>query len=256
MSDWNPELYLKFKSERTQPSIDLIARVNCPEPKSIIDIGCGPGNSTQMLVNRWPNSRVTGLDNSASMIEKVRADYPNQEWVIGDAAEYTSEDRFDVVFSNAAIQWIPDHQALLSRLTSLLSDRGILAIQVPLFWDMDLGKIIRSTAVSARWSSVMEDVSDIFTMHGYAFYYDLLSDLFPSLDIWQTDYMHVLDNHEAILEMMRSTGLRPYHEKLDAESDKEAFENDVLEEIVQAYPAQKNKKVILPFKRLFFIGYK
>jgi len=256
MNDWNPELYMQFRSERTQPSIDLVSKIACAEPKSVIDIGCGPGNSTQVLVNRWPGARIVGLDNSASMIEKARADYPGQKWLIADAATYQSEVKYDIVFSNAVIQWLPDHEKLLTTLSALLSDTGILAVQVPQFFDMALGKIIRSVAGADRWKPQFSDVSEIFTMHKYPFYYDQLSDDFRSIEMWKTDYMHVLDSHEAIMEMMRGTGLRPYHEKLDTDAEKTEFEADVLNNVVQAYPEQKDGTVILPFKRLFFVGYR
>ena len=247
---------MQFKSERTQPSIDLVSKISCERPDKIIDIGCGPGNSTQILANRWPESSIIGLDNSASMIEKAKTDYPDQEWLMADAADYRSETKYDIVFSNAVIQWIPNHEKLLHTLFNLLSEKGILAVQIPQFWDMPLGDIIRKTAAIDRWQPLIRDVSDIFVMHSYHFYYDRLTEFFPSVEIWQTDYMHILDNHESIMEMMRSTGLRPYQEKLSTSEEKTEFEADVKKGIVQSYPVQKDGKVILPFKRLLFIGYK
>ncbi|MBI9084145.1 MAG: methyltransferase domain-containing protein [Desulfobacterales bacterium] len=256
MTDWKPDLYMRFNSERTQPSIDLIYRIAQVEPKSIIDIGCGPGNSTRVLVNRWPKSKIIGIDSSAAMIQKARQDYPNQEWVIADATSYEPEIKFDIVFSNAAIQWIPNHEALLMRFYSFLSDRGIVAIQIPQFWDMSLGQIINNIANKNRWRERTAGISSLFTIENRSFYYDILSKLFSSIEMWETQYMHILESHGAIIEMMRSTGLKPYLEKIDNDADKEVFEGAVLEEIKKAYPIQKNGKVILPFKRLFFIGYR
>ncbi|MBT4642031.1 MAG: methyltransferase domain-containing protein [Deltaproteobacteria bacterium] len=256
MGDWNPELYLQFKSERTQPSIDLISRINQAEPRSIIDMGCGPGNSTQALVNRWPKSQVTGLDGSAAMIQQARQDFPHQEWIIADATTFETETRFDLVFSNAAIQWIPNHEELLTRLFNLLSENGTLAIQIPLFLDMPLGKIINKRANDDRWRAQTEGVLDLFTIHDVSFYYDILSKLFNSIEMWETNYMHVLNSHGSIMEMMSSTGLKPYLERLYSESDKNDFKEEVLKETIKAYPSQMNGKVLLPFKRLFFIGYK
>jgi trans-aconitate 2-methyltransferase len=256
MNDWNPDLYMQFSSERTQPSIDLIGRINQIEPKSIIDIGCGPGNSTQVLVNRWPKSQITGLDSSTAMIKKAKQDYPNQEWIVADALTYKPEIKYDIVFSNAVIQWIPNHEKLLTKFHEILPDNGIVAIQIPLFWDMPLGEIINNTAKDDRWKTRTESVSNLFTIHDYSFYYDQLSELFNSIEMWETHYMHILNSHIAILEMMRSTGLKPYLERLDDDSEKKEFEGEVLKEIRNAYPIQKNGKVLLPFKRLFFIGYK
>ena len=256
MKDWNPDLYMQFRSERTQPSIDLIAKINPVNPKSIIDIGCGPGSSTQVLVNRWPNARITGLDSSQSMIRKAEQDYPNQEWIVADALTFDSKIKYDIVFSNAAIQWIPNHEALLKKFQKMLSDNGLIAIQIPLFWDMPLGKTISESAKDNRWKKQMEGIEGLFTIHNYSFYYDHLSSLFNSIDIWETHYFHELDSHIAILEMMRSTGLRPYLDKLDNDMDINQFEKKVLKGIEKAYPKQKTGKVLLPFKRLFFIGYK
>jgi len=256
MSDWNPNLYMQFRSERTQPSIDLVAKINSVEPKSIIDVGCGPGNSTQVLVNRWPKAKITGLDNSSAMIKKAAQDHPNQAWIVADALIYNPETEYDIVFSNAAVQWIPNHENLLKKFYGMLSDNGIVAIQIPLFWDMPLGRIINEVAEDSRWKDQMEGVSDLFTIHDYSFYYDHLAILFNSIDIWQTHYFHILDSHIAILEMMRSTGLKPFLGALDNDSDINQFENKVLIGIEKAYRKQKNGKVLLPFKRLFFIGYK
>jgi trans-aconitate 2-methyltransferase len=256
MNDWNPDLYLQFRSERTQPSIDLIARINLVKPKSIIDIGCGPGNSTQVLVNRWPKAKITGLDSSSGMIKKAKHDYPNQEWIAADASTYEPEIKYDIVFSNAVIQWIPNHVNLLKRFNGMLSNSGLVAIQIPLFWDMPLGKIINYTSKDSRWKKKMGGVSDLFTIHNYSFYYDQLSEQFNSIEIWETQYLHIMNSHLSILKMMRSTGMKPYLDKLDNDSEINMFEKEVLREIENAYLKQKNGKVILPFKRLFFIGYK
>jgi len=256
MNDWNPDLYMQFSSERTQPSIDLIGKINQIEPKSIIDIGCGPGNSTQVLVNRWPKSQITGLDSSTAMIKKAKQDYPNQEWIVADALTYNPEIKYDIIFSNAVIQWIPNHEKLLTKFHENLTDNGIIAIQIPLFWDMPLGQIINNTAKDDRWKTKTESVSNLFTIHDYSFYFDQLSELFNSIEMWETHYMHILNSHIAILEMMRSTGLKPCLERLDDDSEKNKFEEEVLKKIRNAYPIQKNGKVLLPFKRLFFIGYK
>lgn len=138
----------------------------------------------------------------------------------------------------------------------MLSNKGLIAIQIPLFWDMPLGKIIKNTADEGRWKHQLEGVSNLLTIHDYPFYYDCLSDLFTSIQIWETQYLHIMDSHESILEMMRSTGLKPCLEKLEADLDKKEFEGEVLEQIRMAYPIQKDGKVLLPFKRLFFIGRK
>jgi len=254
MNDWNPEIYLKFNNERLQPSIDLISRINIDNPKAILDIGCGPGNSTQILSKHWPNSHITGIDNSKSMIEKAKNDYPGMEWIIADAALYESKIKYDILFSNAVIQWIPDHEKLLNKFYNMLSCQGILAVQIPLFWDMPLGKAIDKISNDQRWCKAVKGVNKLFTINNYSFYYNVLSNLFKSIEIWETDYMHIMDNHLSILEMIRSTGLKPYLERLNNSSVKKEYENEIFKKIEEDYPLQNNGKVILPFKRLFFIG--
>ena len=253
-NDWNPDLYLKFNRERTQPSIDLVTRIKSDSPSRIIDIGCGPGNSTQILVQRWPDSMITGIDNSPAMIEKAKKDYPHQHWRLLDAEKDEIPGTYDIVFSNATIQWIPNHTELLEKLSDILNKNGLIAIQIPQFWDMPLGKAIEKIAKDNRWNSATKGVTELFTMHNYSFYYDQLSLRFNEIDIWETYYMHIMDSHFSILEMIRSTGLKPYLDMLDSEKDKQDFEAQVLTEIKRDYQAQKNGKVIFPFRRLFFIA--
>ena len=256
IKDWNPDLYLKFDKERTQPSIDLVSRIDFDKPKKIIDIGCGPGNSTQILVQRWPDSEIIGVDNSPAMIAKAKKEYPKQDWRLLDAGTDEINEKCDVVFSNATIQWIPNHSRLLKKFYNLLSEKGSIAIQIPMFWDMSIGKSILSIATNKRWNSISKGATELFTIHNYSFYYDNLSELFHSIDIWESNYLHILDSHLSILEMIRSTGLKPYLERFESEKDKKDFEEMVLMEIKKDYPLQKNGKVLFPFKRLFFIAKK
>ena len=229
--DWNPDLYLKYGKERTQPSIDLASRIIHAAPRAIIDIGCGPGNSTQILAQRWPDAKITGVDNSRTMIEKARRDFPEQDWLLLDVGRDDIPGRYDIVYSNAAIQWIPGHAALLEKFHGILIDSGLLAVQVPLPLDMPVGQAIRRTAAGEPWLSKMGEMGEVYTIHSASFYYDRLSKLFSSVEMWQTDYMHCMPSHEAIIEMMRSTGLRPYLDRLAAEGDRQAFEAQMLAEL-------------------------
>ena len=252
--DWNPDLYLKFDKERIQPTIDLVSRIDFDSPSKIIDIGCGPGNSTQILAQRWPKSQISGVDNSQAMIDKASYDFPNQDWKLLDAGTDEIKDKYDIVFSNATIQWIPNHNDLLEKFKNILTDKGIMAIQLPLFFEMPLGQSIARISKENRWSAITENVNDLFTIHDYSEYYDILSKLFKTIEIWESNYVHIMDSQYSILEMIRSTGLRPYLNKLDNDVDKLDFEEKVLTDIKNYYPLQKNGKVLFPFKRLFFIA--
>lgn len=254
--DWNPELYLKFDKERTLPSIDLVSRIDLLNPRNIIDIGCGPGNSTQILVQRWPDSEILGVDNSPSMIEKAKRDYPKQNWSILDAGTDMINNKYDLIFSNASIQWIPNHVELFKKFNSALTENGVLAIQIPKFWEMPLGKAISGIASNNEWHNITKGVVELFTIHNYSFYYDHLAELFHSIELWETDYIHILDTQISILEMISSTGLKPFLDRMESDIDRKEFQNMVLNEIIKDYPSQKNGKVLFTFKRLFFIAKK
>lgn len=253
---WNPELYLKFNEERTQPAIDLATRINILSPKNIIDIGCGPGNSTQVLSRKWPDSKIIGIDNSTAMIESAEKNHPEMEWKVTDASKLKTETKYDIVFSNAAIQWIPNHEKLISSLVDLLTDNGALAIQVPQYFTMPASKAIESVSLKQKWKNQISGATDVFTFHSNDFYYNTLQAKVKSIVMWETSYFHIMPSHQAIVEMLKSTGIRPFLDMLDTEKEKFEFEKDVLNEITKAYPAQKDSNILFPFKRLFFIGYK
>jgi len=251
MAQWNAKQYLKYADERTQPAIDLAARIPVEAPKRIVDIGCGPGNSTAVLARRFPDAHILGIDNSPEMIEAARAAHPGLEFAICDAATEleTLDSDFDVVFSNACIQWVPDHPVLLSHMLALLRPGGALAIQTPHNFDEPIHRIIK--VVSGDWLS--GDNPRIFHTLTPGEYYDLLVPIASSFCMWQTTYFHVMRSHEDIMEWYRGTGLRPYLALLP-EADRPAFEREIFERVVAAYPQQKNGDILFRFPRLFLLA--
>jgi trans-aconitate 2-methyltransferase len=254
--DWNPSLYLKFQAERTQPSIDLVSRIRLENPMDIIDLGCGPGNSTEILFKRWPKAKVAGLDSSEKMIEQARKDYPGYEWIHADASSYKPGKKFDLVFSNAALQWIPDHQKLIPGIFSWLNPGGILAVQVPANKESPLHIALVKVSRSKRWHDYTRDCAAYIVYHPAEIYYEILSPLSQNFDIWETTYCHILESHKALIEWYRSTGMKTYLEKLPDDKARTDFENEVLSEAVSAYPTQSDNKVIYPFRRLFYMARK
>ena len=254
--DWNPQVYLKFKNERTQPSIDLVSRIELRAPDAIIDIGCGPGNSTQVLLDRWPKADLVGLDSSSSMIEAARAEYPGRKWVIGDASRMSEKNRYDLVFSNATIQWIPDHETLIASLCRLAKEKGAVAIQVPRFDQMPIRKAIGEISRRDDWKAPTDGVEALFTYHDASFYYNQLSRHAAKVDMWETTYFHVLESLESLIEFCRGAGMKPFLDRLSKNDDRMRFENEVLEELKKQYPLQPDGKVLFPFIRLFFVAYK
>jgi len=256
MPQWDAGVYLKFASERTQPSIDLIRRINLDSPRRIIDLGCGPGNSTEALRRRWSQSAVTGLDNSVQMIEEARRTYPQGTWEAGDAASWRAADPFDLVFSNAMLQWLPDHANLCRHLMDQVAPGGALAVQMPAHYDSPLHREIFEVSKNPAWDNRMQAARTALTREPPSFYYDTLQPLSSHLDLWETSYYHIVDGPEAVLEWYRGTGLRPYLEALPSEDDRRRFEHLLLERYTITYPRRASGKSLFPFRRLFFVAYR
>ena len=255
MFKWNSELYSKFLAERTQPAIDLARRITLDNPNSIIDLGCGPANSTRVLADRFPNSHIIGADNSEEMIEQARSSYPDLEFIIFDAQNDFPKltQKFDVIFSNACIQWVPNHEKLITEMMNALNSGGMLAVQIPMNYSEPIHRIICELAQSDKWSCLSD--SRVFHTLTVEEYYDILSELTDNFAVWQTTYCHSMPSHESIIEWYKSTGLRPYTSQLD-EPHAEEFVNDVLAEVKKAYPKQKNGDIIFRFPRFFFTAKK
>jgi trans-aconitate 2-methyltransferase len=250
MPTWNPHQYLKFAEERSRPCRDLAARVEVAAPRSIIDLGCGPGNSAEVLAARWPQAAITGLDSSAAMIDAARAASPCYEWRIRDISEWAAgEQRFDLVFSNAALQWVGDHAELFPQLLSRVAEGGALAVQVPGNYTSPQHQLMREVARRARLQ-----VREWYT-HDLDFYYDALAPYASRLDLWATEYLHMLPDIEAIVEWYKGTGMRPYLDALAGEAEREQFLAEYLEGLRQIYAPQPDGAVLFPFRRIFIVAY-
>ncbi|HUN51936.1 MAG TPA: trans-aconitate 2-methyltransferase [Candidatus Sulfotelmatobacter sp.] len=252
-SVWDSQQYLKFAGERTQPSIDLAARVTLAAPRRVIDLGCGPGNSTAVLAARWPQAEITGLDNSREMLAQAKADHPDMRWIEGDIAGWQAEQPYDLVFTNAALQWVPDHARLMPALLAQVAPGGALAVQMPRNGDNPAHAAMRTVAAEGPWASRIARPRGNIAVEPPGFYYDLLRPLAKRFEVWETEYQHVLADVPAIVEWVRGTGLRPYIDPLGPDERKE-FLARYLARLEQAYKPQADGKVILPFRRLFFIA--
>ena len=251
---WDSQLYLRYERERTQPSIDLVSRIDLGSPATIIDLGCGPGNSTRVLRERWPAARVTGLDSSTAMIEKARQTSDAIDWRIGDIQTWYEPNRFDLVFANASLHWIDDHESLTKRLLEAVKPSGIFAFQMPALYNQPVAQAIHDVSESPTWQS--HRLSNQYTLrtHTPGEYYDWLAPLSKQLQIWETVYFHELADHQAIVDFYSSTGLKPYLEGLPSAELREQFKASVLEAVRNLFPAQRNGKVLFPFRRIFLIA--
>lgn len=258
MSDWDSKQYLKFKAQRTQPSIDLAARLTdyVSAPREVIDLGCGPGNSTRVLKNRFPNAHIIGADSSENMISKAREDNPDLEFrtldITGDLTNLYS--RFDIIFSNACLNWVPDHHKIIPKIFGLLSSGGVFAVQIPMNFDEPVHQIIAGIVASEKWCDKIPE-KRIFHTLTIPKYFDILSGLTNDFEIWQTIYCHRMPSIESIVEWYRSTGMRTYLACL-SEGDGEEFIADVSAELEREYPKQANGEIIFRFPRFFFIARK
>ena len=254
MSDWNADQYLLFEKERSQPAIDLLNKVGLSDPKRIVDIGCGPGNSTKILKDRYPNAEIMGVDSSCDMIQNARNDIPDTDFIECDIGKDISKigDGFDLVFSNACIQWIPDHRSLIPKLFNILSKEGVLAVQIPANEEEPLFRMIDDMTSDSKWEqgTIERRMNRTLTPSEY---YEILSGMTDEIIIWETTYYHAMDDHRSLIECAKGTRLRPFMEAI-SDNNKELFESELLMRIESEYPRLGDGKVILPFRRLFFIA--
>jgi trans-aconitate 2-methyltransferase len=258
MPTWDSQQYLRFADERTQPCRDLASRIAIASPRRVIDLGCGPGNSTAVLAQRWPAAQLTGLDSSPQMIETARSADPSRQWVVGDITQWTSGgEAYDVVFSNAAIQWVEDHARCLPRLLKRVAPGGALAIQMPGNYDGPAHRSMRELAASASWRGRFPSrgVRE-WHVHDLGFYYDVLAPHAARVDLWETEYLHAMPNAQAIVEWYKGTGLRPFLDALATDGDRTEFMAEYLERIRADYPSRRDGRVLFPFRRLFMIAYR
>jgi len=252
-AEWDSKQYLKFERERTQPPRDLASRITLNDPKKILDVGCGPGNSTNVLRERFPNADILGIDSSPDMIAKAEKQYPEMNFQFFNVEQPLAGlgGTFDVIFSNACIQWVPDHPRLLCDMLSVLNPGGVIAVQVPIQTDAPVHRILRALAVEPEWRNDFPEPRIFFSLSPEE-YFDLFTELNADFSIWETIYYQTVHSHEEILEWYRGSGMRPYLAVLSDERKKQ-FEAAVLERIKANYPVQRDGDIIFRFPRLFFL---
>ena len=252
---WSAKQYTAFEDERTRPVRDLLAAVPVIEARSVVDLGCGPGNSTEVLAARFPNARVQGLDSSTDMIVAARRRLPQARFAIIDVEEWQDRGPFDVILANALLQWVPDHAAVMPALIARLAPGGALAVQMPDNLDDPAHRLMRETAAAGPWAETLAAACASRTPLGSAnAYYEFMRPLCARVDIWRTTYYHPLSGGAAaIVEWFKGSGLRPFLEPLDPAS-RAAYLERYTAAVARAYPAQPDGSVLLPFPRLFMVA--
>jgi trans-aconitate 2-methyltransferase len=253
MKEWQPEAYLKFADERARPALDLIARIPNRSPKLIHDLGCGPGNSTTLLASTFPGATLTGIDTSPAMIAKAKATLPAARFIVGDVTHWQPHPEADIVFSNALFQWVPDHGRHLQRILGCLKPGAVLAVQMPdnLFEQshVQMAKIAGTPPFSSKLSRAAAARTPLLSAQGY---HQLLRPLCSTVEIWRTSYFHKLKGLRGIVDMLSTTGLRPYLDPL-GEAERVAFLKDYERAIAPHYPLMDDGLLLYPFPRLFIL---
>ncbi|MDQ7958110.1 MAG: trans-aconitate 2-methyltransferase [Pseudomonadota bacterium] len=259
MAEWNPALYRRYEDERTRPAIELLARVPLATAARVVDLGCGPGNSTELLVRRFPQAQVTGTDNSEAMLVSARERLPQARFELSDIATWApaaDAGAPDLIYANAALQWVPDHEALIPRLFAALAPGGVLAVQMPDNRAEPTHRLMREVAAQAPWKEPIGDYTrlrtELLTIGGY---YDLLAPLAAEVDVWHTVYQHRMDSAAAIVEWVRATGLRPFIDPLSPEL-RASYLAEYERRVDAAYPVRTDGKRLLAFPRMFIVARK
>lgn len=250
---WDPDRYLTYADERGRPFVELLARVGATEPAHVVDLGCGPGNLTALLAQRWPGAEVRGLDSSPEMVERARAEHPGIRFDVGDVREWRPDRPVDVLVSNATLQWVPGHLGLLSALVDAVAPGGWLAVQVPANFDEPSHTIRAELAATPPYVEHTRDVA-VPASHDPATYLDALARLGCEVDAWETTYLHVLRGEDPVFTWVSGTGARPTLQALPADLRGE-FEREFRARLRAAYP-ERDGRVVLPFRRVFVVAHR
>jgi trans-aconitate 2-methyltransferase len=254
MTDWNARQYLRFEDERTRPSRDLLAQVPLTRARLVVDLGCGPGNSTELLFERFPQAEIIGLDSSPDMLRQARERLPKCTFTAADLATWTPVEPADLLFANAVFQWVPDHPSVLQRLVKALPQGGVLALQMPDNTKEPALALMKEIAGNGPWAAnaALAEAAreDLPTPEVY---YDLLKPLCARVDIWHTIYNHIMAGPEGVVEWFKGSALRPFLSALGA-GMRDEFLAVYTAQIARHYSTRSDGRVLLRFPRLFIVA--
>jgi len=251
MAVWDPARYLAFADDRSRPFVDLVARVGT-DPRTIVDLGCGPGHLTQVLRARWPEAHVHGVDSSPEMVERARATDPLSDYELADVAGWSPSSPVDLLVSNAMFQWLPDVSAVIERLASYVTPGGSFAIQVPHNFDGHGHRLLREIALREPYAPHVDETQLLRGIDGPEAYLELFAGLGWSADVWETTYLHVLSGDDPVFEWISGTGARPVLQALPDDL-RGAFEDEYRAALREAYP-RRPWGTVLPFPRVFVVA--
>jgi trans-aconitate 2-methyltransferase len=249
---WSPSQYLKFSQPRLRPAMDLLARIPSSEPHWIYDLGCGAGNVTAALLDRWPHACIVGVDSSPAMLALATRALPQLQWQQRTLADWRPDTPADLIFSNAALHWLPNHQQLFPALVEALAPGGVLAVQMPRNFSAPSHTLIAVSAREGRWRDKLAPLLGEAPVAEPQSYYALLAPLASSLDIWESEYLQVLSGDDPVKEWTKGTWLMQFLDRLQPD-ERADFEADYARRLRAAYPRQADGSTLFPFKRLFIV---
>jgi trans-aconitate 2-methyltransferase len=250
---WNPEQYLKFAQARLRPALELLARVDLVAPTTVYDLGCGTGTATRIMAERWPSAAVIGVDGSADMLERTSGGLRNLRWLQQDLVAWAPASAADLIYSNAALHWLPGHDRLFPALVSHLAPGGVLAVQMPRNFCEPSHLAIGETVLDGPWRSRLEPLLRPPPVADPRWYLDLLAPVAGDVDVWETQYFQVLRGADPVMEWTKGTWLKPFLDALEA-GERDAFERAYARRVGDAYPRRSDGTTVFPFRRLFIIA--
>jgi len=252
---WDPAQYLKFSGERLRPALDLLARVPAAAPRAVVDLGCGAGNLMPLLRERWPQARLTGVDGSPQMLAKARADHPQVEFVQADVGTWRPAQPVDVLYSNATLHWLEEHERLFPALLRSVAPGGWLAVQMPRNFGAPSHTSVRDAILAGPWRARLEPHLRASPVAEPRFYWQFLHDEAAALEIWEIEYLQVLRGENPVAEFVKGSWLKPFLDRLE-EPERSAFEADYRARVLAAYPPETDGSTLFPFRRLFIVARK
>jgi trans-aconitate 2-methyltransferase len=254
VSGWDPDVYMKFGGERTRAAADLLARVPLSAPRRIVDLGCGPGNSTALIASRYPNADILGVDSDEAMLAQARKEHVNARFEPGDFETWTPREAPDLIYTNAALHWAANPLGVAARLFQSLVPGGTLALQAPQNFDKPSHVEMRAAAQDGPWAEKLRGVFQPLMVSAQD-YASALAPLGAKLDVWSTAYLHILQGEDAVLKWISGSALRPYFARLNAE-ERAGFEANLGARLRRAYPPESDGRTYFPFHRIFVIASK
>ena len=252
---WDPTQYLKFAGERLRPAIDLLGRVPLAAPATVVDLGCGAGNLSPLILQRWPGVRLTGVDSSPAMLAKARAEYPEAAFIEADIATWRPTAPVDLLYTNAALHWLDGHETLIPGLLDGVKPGGWLAIQMPRNFGAPSHTSIVDTIEQGPWRAKLEPHLRRRPVAEPGVYWRMLQGHTAALEIWETEYLQVLSGDNPVAEYTKGTWLKQFLDRLDG-PERDAFEADYRRRVGAAYPKEQDGRTLFPFRRLFILARK